>query len=166
VGPGLAESTPGPLILVTEFVGFLTAFRNPGGLDPVLAAVLGATVTVWATFAPCFLWIFFGAPFNEHLRGNILLGSVLSAITAAVVGVVLNLVVWLGLHTLFGMVTEITVLGMVIPVPHLTRLDVFAFLLAAVMFIGMWRLRWGIIPIVLVSAVLGVFYRIVLQRWM
>jgi chromate transporter len=166
IGLGLAESTPGPLILVTEFVGFLAAFRNPGGLPPMVAGTLGAAVTVWATFAPCFLWIFFGAPFIEHLRGNQLLGGALSAITAAVVGVVLNLAVWFGLHTLFGTVTDISRLGMVIPVPQLRTLDVFALGLAAVMFIGMWRFRWGIIPVVVASAVLGFCYRIVLPAWL
>jgi chromate transporter len=162
IGLGLAESTPGPLILVTQFVGFLGAFRNPGGLDPVLAGSIGAAVTVWATFAPCFLWIFLGAPFIEHLRGNLLLGGALSAITAAVVGVVLNLAVWLGLHTLFGTVAERTMLGMVIPILQPGTLDLFALVVAAVMFIGLWRLRWGIVTVVAGSAVAGLLYRLAL----
>ncbi len=103
-GLGLAESTPGPLIMVTEFVGFLGAYRFPGGLDPVVAGVLGAAVTVWATFAPCFLWIFLGAPFIEQVRGNRALNSALSAITAAVVGVILNLAVTFALFALFSSV--------------------------------------------------------------
>jgi chromate transporter len=90
-GLGLAESTPGPLIMVTEFVGFLGAYRFPGGLDPVVAGILGAGVAVWATFAPCFLWIFLGAPYIERLRGNRTLDAALSSVTAAVVGVILNL---------------------------------------------------------------------------
>ena len=100
-GLGLAETTPGPLIMVTEFVGYLGAFRNPGGLSPQVAGALGAAVTVWATFAPCFLWIFLGAPYIERLRGRRSLDAALSAITAAVVGVILNLAVVLALHTLF-----------------------------------------------------------------
>jgi chromate transporter len=131
-------------------------------MQPLLAGTLGALVTTWATFAPCFLWIFLGAPFIEHLRGNRLLGGALSAITAAVVGVVLNLAVWVSLHTLFGTVTEISWLGMVLPVPRFMTLDAFALLLAAVMFIGMWRLRWGIIPVVVASAGLGLLYRLTL----
>ena len=100
-GLGMAETTPGPLIMVVQFVGFMAAFRNPGDLPPLLAGVLGACVTVWVTFVPCFLWIFVGAPYVERMRGSRLLSSALSAITAAVVGVVLNLAVWFMLQTLF-----------------------------------------------------------------
>lgn len=128
----------------------------------MLAGSIGAAVTVWATFAPCFLWIFLGTPFIEHLRGNLLLGGSFSAITAAVVGVVLNLAVWLGLHTLFGTVTERTMLGMVIPIPQPGTLDLFALVVAAVMFIGLWRLRWGIVTVVAGSAVAGLLYRLAL----
>lgn len=95
-GLGLAETTPGPLILVLQFVAFLAAYRNPGALDPMLAGALGALITTWMTFAPCFLWIFLGAPYIEALRGNTTLTVALSAITAAVVGVVLNLAVLAG----------------------------------------------------------------------
>lgn len=101
-GLGMAETTPGPLIMVVQFVGFLGAYRNPGPFDPLTAGVAGSLVTTWVTFVPCFYWIFLGAPFIERLRGNRLLGAALSAITAAVVGVVLNLAVWFALHTLFG----------------------------------------------------------------
>lgn len=159
-GLGLAETTPGPLIMVTQFVGFLGAFRHPGGLNPVLAGTLGALVTVWATFAPSFLWIFLGAPFIEHLRGNRLLGAALGAITAAVVGVILNLAVWLGLHVLFGTVTERAVLGMTVPVPHLATLDVSLLLLAVAAVVGIWRFRWGIVPVVLGSAMAGWLLRL------
>lgn len=159
VGLGLAESTPGPLIMVTEFVGFLGAFKHPGDLDPVLAGTLGAAVTVWATFAPSFLWIFLGAPFIERLRGNAFLTGALSAITAAVVGVVLNLAVWLGLHTLFGTVVETTLWGMRVPVPRVATVDPFAVLIAVAAFVAMWRFRWGIIPVVLGSAVAGLILR-------
>jgi chromate transporter len=104
-GLGLAETTPGPLILVTEFVGFLAAHRHGGG-NPWLMGVLGALVTLWATFAPCFLWIFVGAPYVEWLNAQPRLKSALSAVTAAVVGVILNLTVWFAIHVLFAQVTE------------------------------------------------------------
>jgi len=101
-GLGLAESTPGPLILVTQFVGFLGAYRQPGPLDPAVAAVLGSGLTLWVTFVPCFLWIFLGAPYVERLRSSAALSAALSAITAAVVGVIVNLAVWFGLQVIFG----------------------------------------------------------------
>ncbi len=158
-GLGLAESTPGPLIMVVEFVGFMGAFQHPGNLDPLVAGLLGAMVTVWATFAPCFLWIFLGAPFVERLRGNVHLNAALSGITAAVVGVILNLAVWFGLHTLFRTVTEQHVLGFVVPVVRLEALDPFALIVAAVTFVGMWRFRWGIVPVVAGSATAGLLYQ-------
>jgi chromate transporter len=101
-GLGMAETTPGPLIMVVQFVGFLGAYRDPEGLPPLAAGVLGSVITVWATFVPCFLWIFVGAPYIERLRANKSLSCALSAITAAVVGVVLNLAVWFAIHVLFG----------------------------------------------------------------
>ena len=101
-GLGMAETTPGPLIMVVQFVGFLGAYRNPGDLPPLAAGVLGSIITVWATFAPCFLYIFVGAPYIERLRANKSLSCALSAITAAVVGVVLNLALWFAIHVLFG----------------------------------------------------------------
>jgi chromate transporter len=154
-GLGLAESTPGPLIMVTEFVGFLGAFRHAGGLDPTFAGVLGASVTIWATFAPSFLFIFLGAPFIERLRGNLALTGALSTITASIVGVILNLAVWFGLHTLFGTVAERRAAGVTIPVVDLATLDVVALLIAMTVFLGMWRYRWGIVPVVLGSGLIG-----------
>ena len=105
-GLGLAETTPGPLILVTQFVGFLAAFRDAAPFSPIVAGVLGAAMTTWVTFTPSMLWIFAGAPFVEQLRANRRLSGALAAITAAVVGVILNLTVWFALHVLFGQVTE------------------------------------------------------------
>src|SRR5438270_263888 len=105
-GLGLAETTPGPLILVTQFVGFLAAFRDPAPFPPVAAGILGAAMTTWVTFVPSMLWIFAGAPFVEQLRANRRLSGALAAITAAVVGVILNLSVWFALHVLFGQVEE------------------------------------------------------------
>ena len=100
-GLGMAETTPGPLIMVLQFVGFMAAFRDPGGLSPMLAGTLGGLLATWVTFTPCFLWIFLGAPFVEKLRGNKALNAALSAITAAVVGVILNLAIWFAIHTVF-----------------------------------------------------------------
>jgi len=157
-GLGLAETTPGPLILVTEFVGFLGAYGHPAGLPPAVAGILGAVVTTWATFAPSFLWIFSFAPFIERLRGNTRLNAALSAITASVVGVILNLAVWFGRNTLFhpvqGPVVDETAFH-----PSLSTLDPFTLIVALASFLGIWRLRWGIIPVVGGSAILGLIYR-------
>lgn len=106
-GLGMAETTPGPLIMVVQFVGFMGAYRNPGSLPPLTAGILGSIITVWVTFVPCFFWIFLGAPYIERLRGNLNLSSALSSITAAVVGVVLNLAIWFGIHVLFADVSEV-----------------------------------------------------------
>jgi chromate transporter len=157
-GLGLAESTPGPLIMVTEFVGFLGAFRFPGGLDPVVAGILGAIVTVWATFAPCFLWIFLGAPFIEQLRGNRSLNGVLSAVTAAVVGVILNLAVTFGIVALFDSVRQAGVLNVTFPIPIFSSLDVFALLLAAIGFVALWQYRVNVLWVVGSSAAAGLVY--------
>jgi chromate transporter len=154
-GLGLAESTPGPLIMVTEFVGFMGGFRNPGGMDPVAAGILGATVTTWATFAPCFLWIFLGGPYVEKLRGNNALNTALSAITAAVVGVILNLAVTFGIQTLFDRVRSVEAFGGPIPSPILGSIDPFAATVAVVSFIALWRFRLNILWVVGLSAVAG-----------
>src|SRR5262245_11826765 len=100
-GLGMAETTPGPLIMVLQFVGFMAAYREPSGLSPMLAGTLGGLLATWVTFTPCFLWIFLGAPFIEKLRGNVRLNAALSALTAAVVGVVLNLAIWFAIHSIF-----------------------------------------------------------------
>jgi chromate transporter len=105
-GLGLAETTPGPLILVTQFVGFLAGYRDAAPFSPVAAGILGAAMTTWVTFTPSMLWVFVGAPFVEQLRANKRLSGALAAITAAVVGIILNLTVWFALHVLFGDVTE------------------------------------------------------------
>ena len=148
-GLGLAETTPGPLIMVLQFVGFLAAFRDPGVFHPVLAGCLGALLTTWVTFAPCFLWIFLGAPYIEALRGNRALTAALSAITAAVVGVVLNLAVWFALHVLFGEVQEVSVFGVGPDLPVLSTLDWRAAVLAAVAMLAMLRFKAGMIPTLL-----------------
>jgi chromate transporter len=158
-GLGLAESTPGPLIMVTEFVGFLGAYRFPGGLDPVVAGTLGAIVTVWATFAPCFLWIFLGAPYIERLRGNRSLNAALSSVTAAVVGVILNLAVTFTLAALFDSVRSGSLAMFTVPVPRLDSIDLFGLGLAAAAFVAFWRLKVNVVWVVAGCAVAGLLYQ-------
>ena len=145
-GLGLAETTPGPLIMVLQFVGFLGGWNHPGGLPPLLAATLGAVLTTWTTFVPCFLWIFLGAPYIEQMRGNVRLGSTLGAVTAAVVGVILNLAVWFGLHVFL---------------PSAGGVDWFAIGLALAAFVVMLRWNVGIVAVVLAGGVLGLVWRMV-----
>jgi chromate transporter len=155
VGLGLAETTPGPLIMVVEFVGFVGAYQHPGGLVPLVAGVLGAIVVTWATFAPCFLWIFLGAPYVERLRGSVRLSAALETVTAAVVGVIANLAVTFAVGTLFDQVHAVETIGGTIPVPVWSSVDVFAVVVATGSFVGLWRFRWKIIPVVAGSAVAG-----------
>jgi chromate transporter len=142
-GLALAETTPGPLIIVLQFVGFVGAWKLSAPFSPLLGATLGAAMTTWATFLPCFLWIFLGAPFIERLRNNTRLTAALSAITAAVVGVVLNLGVWFGLHVLFPKGSPVNWLGITI------------FVIA---FLGMYLWKWDIIKVVAGAAVFGILH--------
>lgn len=144
-GLGLSETTPGPLIMVVQFVGFLGAFNHPMGLSPVLAATLGALMATWVTFVPCFLYILLGAPHIEQLRGNIHLSAALSTITASVVGVVLNLAVWFGWHVLW---------------PDSGGFDYFALVVSAIALIGIVRWKWDIVPIVFGGGGAGLLYRL------
>ena len=165
VGLGLAESTPGPLIMVLEFVGFVGAYQNPGGLDPLVAGTLGAFVAVWATFAPCFLWIFLGAPYVESLRGNRRLAAALETVTAAVVGVIANLAVTFAITTLFGQVGRARLFGRFdVPAPVWSSIDVFAAVVAAVAFVGLWRLKWKVLPVIGASALAGLLWYGLLGR--
>lgn len=157
-GLGLAETTPGPLIMVTQFVGFLAAFRNSGAFPPLVAATLGAVLTTWVTFMPCFLWIFAGAPFVERLRGNRALSAALTAITAAVVGVILNLALWFAIHTLFGQVRPVGTPFGSFEVPVLRTLNLPALVLAAAAAVAAFRFRIGMIPVLLACAALGAAY--------
>jgi chromate transporter len=158
-GLGMAETTPGPLIMVLQFVGFMAAFRHPGPLDPLLAGTLGGLLATWVTFTPCFLWIFLGGPYIEALRGNKALSAALSAITAAVVGVILNLAIWFALHTLFGQVDEKHTLGMVLQVPVVTTLNIASLVLALVALLALFRFKVGMIPTLLGCSAAGVgFY--------
>jgi chromate transporter len=154
-GLGMAETTPGPLIMVLEFVGFLGAYRNPAPFSPLAAGVLGAVVTTWVTFVPCFLWIFLGAPYIESLRGRRSLTAALSGVTAAVVGVILNLAVWFSIHTLFGRVEEARVLGARLLVPDWGTLDLPSLLLVAAAMLALFRFKLGMIPTLLGSAAIG-----------
>ena len=157
-GLGMAETTPGPLIMVVQFVGFMGAYRNPGTLDPMLAGTLGALLTTWVTFVPCFLWIFLGAPYIEALRGNRALTAALTAITAAVVGVILNLAVWFGLHVVFGEIDETRVAGLRLFLPVWETLEPAALALTAAALVAMLRFGVGMIPTLAGAAGLGAAY--------
>jgi chromate transporter len=154
-GLGLAETTPGPLIMVLQFVGFLGAYRNPGGLDPMVSGILGAVLTTWVTFVPCFLWIFLGAPYIERLRGNKSLHVVMSSITAAVVGVVLNLAIWFGLHTVFGSIRDLYVWGMHLQIPVWHTAEIPSLCIAVVAMLALFRFKVGMITTIAACAGLG-----------
>jgi chromate transporter len=163
-GLGMAETTPGPLIMVTQFVGFLAAWREPGGMPPLLAATLGGLLTTWVTFVPCFLWIFFGAPFVEALRANKALGAALGAITAAVVGVILNLAVWFGLHVLFAKLAPVHWLGVSVDLPVLSSVDVPSLILSLAAAVAIFRFKVGMIPVLLASSLAGIAYFLVVGQ--
>jgi chromate transporter len=154
-GLALAETTPGPLVLVLTFVGFLAAFREATGLDPLLAGLLGGLLVTWVTFVPCFLWIFLGAPYVERLNANRALSGALSAITAAVVGVIANLALWFGLHVLFREMSEARVGPVSVDLPNPASLDPLALALSVIAAIMLFRLRIGIVPVLAASAGLG-----------
>lgn len=158
-GLGLAETTPGPLIMVLQFVGFLGAYRAETGLDPMLAGVAGAAITTWVTFAPCFLWIFLGAPYVERLRKVESLNAAFTAITAAVVGVILNLAIWFGLHVLFGEVDERHVSVLRLWVPDVATLDPWALALSAAALVAVLRFKAGMVPVLGVAAGFGLLIR-------
>jgi chromate transporter len=161
-GLGLAETTPGPLILVSQFVGFLAAHRAPAPFDPLVAATLGAAMTTWTIFAPSFLWIFAGAPFIEDLRGNRRLAGALAAITAAVVGVILNLAVWFSLHVLFRHVEEMHAGPVRWFAVGMANLDFAAAALTIVAAGLAFRLHLGLVATVGIMAALGIALRLVL----
>jgi chromate transporter len=154
-GLGMAETTPGPLIMVLQFVGFLAASREAGGLSPLTAGVLGGLLTTWVTFAPCFAWILLGAPFMERLRANKALSDALGAVTAAVVGVILNLALWFALHLLFGALRPVALgpIGFDMPVPD--TLNPAATALCALALVAVFRWRLGIGPVIAAAAALG-----------
>jgi chromate transporter len=144
-GLGLAETTPGPLIMVLQFVGFMGGWNQPGHLSPLVAATLGTLITTWVTFTPCFLWVFLGGPHIEQLRGNKRIAMALSAVTAAVVGVVLNLAVWFALHVIH---------------PE-SGFDGFAIALGLAALIAMLRFKLGVIPVIITGGTLGLVYSVI-----
>jgi chromate transporter len=156
-GLGLAETTNGPLILVTEFVGYLAAYRFGGG-EPLWTGVLGAAITLWATFAPCFLWIFVGAPYVEWLNAQPRLKSALAAVTAAVVGVILNLTVWFALHVLFGNAAERFVGPLRLLLPDLASINGVALALAALAVGLLFVLHRGIITTLAICGALALVW--------
>jgi chromate transporter len=154
-GLALAETTPGPLILVLTFVGFVAGFRDATPFDPLLAGVLGAVLTTWVTFVPCFLWILVGAPHLERLRQQRALSAALATVTAAVVGVMLNLAVWFALHALFRDVRAWQGYGLSLPVPQPGSVDIPAVILAAAAMLAMLRFKVPMLPVLGACAVAG-----------
>ena len=144
--------------MVVQFVGFLAAFRDPGGLSPFVAGTLGGLLTTWVTFVPCFLWIFLGAPFVEAIRGNRAFAAALAAITAVVVGVVLDLAVWFCLHVLFGEVRQVEGFGMSLDMPVLATIDPAAVILTLAALVAVFRFRVGMIPVLAACSAAGVLY--------
>lgn len=159
-GLGMAETTPGPLIMVLQFVGFMAAYRDPGTLSPMVAGTLGGLLATWVTFTPCFLWIFLGAPFIEAMRGNKGLAGALSAITAAVVGVILNLSIWFALHTVFRDTVPVRAFGLSFDKPVLASLDIVALTLAAAAAIAIFRFNVGMLIVLATSCLAGVALRL------
>jgi len=158
-GLGMAETTPGPLIQVVQFVGFMGPYREPGSLSPLQAGASGAVIATWVTFVPSFLWIFLGAPFIEHLRGRPSLTSALSTVTAAVVGVVLNLAIWFALFTLFSTVNERRGFGAVLYQPELSSLNWAALVIAVGSGIAIFRYKISTLRVVTVAAIVGIIYQ-------
>ena len=158
-GLGLAESTPGPLIIVTQYVGFLAAYRAPGALPPLLAGTIGGLLTTWAIFTPCFLWVFLGAPYIERLRSNPALTAALRGITAAVVGVILNLGVWFALHFWFASIADRKLGPLHLPLPSAVNLPALLLSLAAL--IAAFALRRGTFAILSACAVAGLILKFI-----
>lgn len=161
-GLGMAETTPGPLIQVVQFVGFMGTFRDPGMLNPFTAGVLASVLVTWVTFVPCFLWIFLGAPYVETLRGNQTVSAALSAVTAAVVGVMLNLAIWFAIHVAFNDVEIIYAYGMQLIIPVFESIQVASVVLALCAFVAMLRFKAGMFPVITVSASLGIIYHLLI----
>ena len=154
-GLALAETTPGPLIMVVQFVGFLAAFRNAGSLDPWVAGVVGSSLVVWVTFVPCFIFVFLGAPFVERLRSNHTLSAAMSAVSAAVVGVIANLSVYFSLHTLFEE-TTLTKTGIIrMTLPAWDSVDIRALVLTALACVLVFRYKWSTVRVMLTLAAVG-----------
>jgi chromate transporter len=154
-GLALAETTPGPLIMVVQFVAFVGAYRDPGSLNPWVAAVLAALLTTWVTFVPCFVFVFVGAPYVERLRGNHTLSSALTGITAAVVGVIANLAIFFALHTLFGQVNTESWGPVSVQVPDPTTLKVGSLAVAILATALLFRSKWSVLRTLGLCALIG-----------
>lgn len=154
-GPARAETTPGPLIMVVQFVAFLGAYRDPGSLDPWAAALLGALLTTWVTFVPCFLFIFLGAPCIERLRGNRKISAALTGITAAVVGVIANLALYFAEHALFTDVHEKDFGPLHLALPDLTTLRPVALAISVIAGLLVFKFRWSVLRTLGICAALG-----------
>jgi chromate transporter len=157
-GLGMAETTPGPLIMVTQFVGFMGAFREATGLSQLAAGTLGGLLTTWVTFTPCFLRIFLGAPFIERLRDNAVLTAALTAVTAAVVGVIMNLAVWFGLHVVFDEVRTVTALGLDLALPVWSTLNLAAATLVLAALVAVFQYKLGPVAALTGAALAGIAF--------
>jgi len=146
-GLGLAETTPGPLIMVNQFVAYLAAYLHVPGLQPAMAGAIGGLIATWVTFVPSIIWILIGAPYIEKIRGNVKLGSALAAITAAVVGVVLNLAVLFTHHTFLH---------------DMNGVDWYALTASIIAFVGLIRYKWGMIPVIIGSAAAGYVWKMLI----
>ena len=160
-GLGMAETTPGPLIMVLQFVGFMGAFREAGWAAPLIAGTAGGLLTTWVTFAPCFAWIFLGAPYMEGLRANKALSAALTAVTAAVVGVILNLAVWFATHVVWREVAPVAIGPLRFDMPVLGSIDWLAALLAILALLAVFRLKLGMVQVLGGGAVLGIALNLV-----
>src|SRR5204862_7895964 len=155
-GLGMAETTPGPLIMVVQFVGFLAAYRDPGAVPPMLAGVCGGLFASWCTFVPCFLWIGLGAPFIEKLRDNKPLSGALAGITAAVVGVILNLAIWFALHTWFRDTVPVGAWGFGFDMPVLASVNPWALVLSLAAIVAIFRFKIGTMQILTACSAAGI----------
>jgi chromate transporter len=158
-GLGMAETTPGPLVMVLQFVGFMAAFRDPGSLPPMVAGMLGGLLATWVTFTPCFLWIFVGAPFIEVMNGNKALAGALSAITASVVGVILNLSIWFAIHTIFRAVVPVRSFGLSFEMPLPQSVDLAALVLATAAALAVFQFKLGMLTVLAGACVAGLLFR-------
>jgi chromate transporter len=146
--------------MVTQFVGFMAAFRNATGLAPLWAGVLGGALTTWVTFTPCFLWIFLGAPFIEALRGARALNAALAAISAAVVGVIMNLALWFSLHVLFSRMIPVRFAGLPLELPDLSSLNIPSAVLTLAAAVAAFRFRAPMIPLLFACSAAGLVYHL------
>jgi chromate transporter len=164
-GLALAETTPGPLIMVTQWVGGVAAYRDPGPLDPWAGMLVGSLLTTWVTFVPCFLFIFLGAPYVERLRHNVHLTAALTGITAAVVGVIASLALYFALHTLFDDTTTVDQAPFHFELPVLASWDPLAFAITGVAFLLMFWRRWSPLRTLGICAALGLAGTLLGSAW-